>query len=74
MAADMKLETPGTSALSEITDRDLWNEFKSLFGKWSLIRTYRQSTLRLHNKQIKQERLDLLKKELLLLKIPSTNK
>ena len=79
-AKDVSLETPGVSKLSCLQDTLRFDPFKILFGRVSLTSPVRESEIerigrlavgRLHGTHLaeerKQERLDRLEKELLLL-------
>ena len=66
-AKDVSLETPGVSKLSCLQDTLRYDGFKSLFGRLSLTSPIRQSAILLYNEERKQERLDRLEKELVLL-------
>ena len=63
------LETPGISKLYETKESRGVEKFKRLFGHLSLTSPVWQSALRLLSQELRQERMDQLEKELVLLNL-----
>jgi len=69
LAKDITLETPGISKLYEMKEKRGLQKFNRLFGHLPITSPIRQSAHRLLFQELRQERLDQLEKELVLLNL-----